>query len=142
MRTLKLTEKTKKELLGNLLNRNPGSYTEYENTVNEIINDIRNNGDKALFEYTAKFDKCTLDASCIKITDDEIKEAYDALDPEFIEVMKKSAENIRVFHEKKKEIPGSIQGKTEVFLARGFFLLKYQVFMFLVERLRIQVAYL
>ena len=102
MRTLKLTEKTKKELLGNLLNRNPGSYTEYENTVNEIINDIRNNGDKALFEYTAKFDKCTLDASCIKITDDEIKEAYDALDPEFIEVMKKSAENIRVFHEKQK----------------------------------------
>ena len=102
MRTLKLTENTKKELLGNLLNRNPGSYTEYENTVNEIINDIRNNGDKALFEYTAKFDKCTLDASCIKITNDEIKEAYDALDPEFIEVMKKSAENIRVFHEKQK----------------------------------------
>ncbi len=102
MRTLKLTENTKKELLGNLLNRNPGSYTEYENTVNEIITDIRNNGDKALFEYTAKFDKCTLDASCIKITDDEIKEAYAALDPEFIEVMKKSAENIRVFHEKQK----------------------------------------
>ena len=102
MRTLKLTENTKKELLGNLLNRNPGSYTEYENTVNEIINDIRNNGDKALFEYTAKFDKCTLNASCIKITDDEIKEAYAALDPEFIEVMKKSAENIRVFHEKQK----------------------------------------
>ncbi len=102
MRTLKLTENTKKELLGNLLNRNPGSYTEYENTVNEIINDIRNNGDKALFEYTAKFDKCTLDASCITITDDEIKEAYAALDPEFIEVMKKSAENIRVFHEKQK----------------------------------------
>ncbi|MBP3813134.1 MAG: histidinol dehydrogenase, partial [Butyrivibrio sp.] len=47
-------------------------------------------------------DKCTLDASCIKITDDEIKEAYEALDPEFIEVMKKSAENIRVFHEKQK----------------------------------------
>ncbi len=102
MRTLKLTENTKKELLGNLLNRNPGSYTEYENTVNEIINDIRNNGDKALFEYTAKFDKCTLDASCITITDDEIKEAYAALDPEFIEVMKKSAENIKVFHEKQK----------------------------------------
>ena len=102
MRTLKLTENTKKELLGNLLNRNPGSYTEYENTVNEIINDIRNNGDKALFEYTAKFDKCTLDASCIKITDDEIKEAYAALDQQFIEVMKKSAENIRVFHEKQK----------------------------------------
>ena len=102
MRTLRLTEETKKELLGNLLNRNPGSYTEYENTVNEIINDIRNNGDRSLFEYTRKFDKCTLDANTVKITADEIKEAYDALDPEFIEVMKKSAENIRVFHEKQK----------------------------------------
>ncbi|MCR5155509.1 MAG: histidinol dehydrogenase [Butyrivibrio sp.] len=102
MRTLRLTEETKKELLGNLLNRNPGSYTEYENTVNDIINDIRKNGDKALFEYTQKFDKCTLDANTVRITPEEIKEAYEALDPEFIEVMKKSAENIRVFHEKQK----------------------------------------
>jgi histidinol dehydrogenase len=102
MRTLKLTDETKKELLGNLLNRNPGSYTQYEQTVNEIINDIRNNGDKALFDYTLKFDKCQLDANSIKITREEIEEAYKALDPEFIEVMKKSAENIRVFHEKQK----------------------------------------
>ena len=102
MRTLKLTEETKNALLGNLLNRNPGSYTEYENTVNEIINDIRKNGDKALFDYTLKFDKCQLDATSVKITRQEIEEAYKALDPEFIEVMKKSAENIRAFHEKQK----------------------------------------
>ncbi|WP_026520686.1 histidinol dehydrogenase [Butyrivibrio sp. VCB2001] len=102
MRTLKLTEETKKELLGNLLNRNPGSYGEYEETVNGIINDIRNNGDKALFEYTEKFDKCIIDANSIKITRQEIEEAYKALDPEFVEVMKRSAENIRAFHEKQK----------------------------------------
>ena len=102
MRTLKLTEETRKELLGNLLNRNPGSYGEYEDTVNGIINDIRKNGDKALFEYTEKFDKCVIDASCIRITREEIEEAYKALDPEFVEVMKKSAENIRAFHEKQK----------------------------------------
>ncbi len=102
MRTLKLTEDTKKELLGNLLNRNPGSYGEYEETVNGIINDIRKNGDKALFEYTEKFDKCVIDASSIKITKEEIEEAYRALDPEFVEVMKRSAENIRAFHEKQK----------------------------------------
>ncbi len=102
MRTLKLTEETKNALLGNLLNRNPGSYTEYENTVNEIINDIRKNGDKALFDYTLKFDKCQLDATSVKITRQEIEEAYKALDPEFIKVMKKSAENIRAFHEKQK----------------------------------------
>ncbi len=102
MRTLKLTEETKTSLLGNLLNRNPGSYTEYENTVNEIINDIRKNKDKALFDYTLKFDKCQLDAGSVKISRQEIEEAYKALDPEFIEVMKRSAENIRVFHEKQK----------------------------------------
>ena len=102
MRTLKLTEDTKRELLGNLLNRNPGSYGEYEETVNGIINDIRKNGDKALFEYTEKFDKCVIDAASIRITKEEIEEAYRALDPEFVEVMKRSAENIRAFHEKQK----------------------------------------
>ena len=91
MRTLKLTEETKKELLGNLLNRNPGSYTEYENTVNEIINDIRNNGDKALFEYTSKFDKCQLNKDSVKVTSQEIKDAYKKLNPELIEVMKKTS---------------------------------------------------
>ena len=102
MRTLKLTEDTKKELLGNLLNRNPGSYTEYEDKVNKIINDIRKDGDKALFDYTEQFDKCSLNAQTVKITKEEIEEAYKALDPEFIEVMKKSAANIREFHEKQK----------------------------------------
>ena len=57
MRTVKLTKETKDELLGNLLKRNPGNYAEYENTVNDIINNVRENGDKALFDYTLKFDK-------------------------------------------------------------------------------------
>ncbi len=102
MRTLKLTEETQSELLGNLLNRNPGSYTEYENIVNDIIDNVRKNGDKAVFEYTLKFDKSELNASNIRVTEDEIKEAYKELDPKFVEVMKKSAKNIRVFHEKQK----------------------------------------
>lgn len=102
MRTLKLTEETKKELLGNLLNRNPGSFSEYENIVNDIIENVRNNSDKALFEYTSKFDKCQLDKDSVKVTAQEIKDAYKKLNPELIEVMKKSAENIRIFHEKQK----------------------------------------
>ncbi|MBQ6587879.1 MAG: histidinol dehydrogenase [Butyrivibrio sp.] len=102
MRTLQLNNETKQELLGNLLNRNPGSYTQYENTVNEIIDNVRNNGDKALFDYTLKFDKCSLDSKSVVVTKEEIKKAYEKLSPEFIEVMKKSAENIRVFHEKQK----------------------------------------
>lgn len=102
MRTLELTRETKKELLGNLLKRNPGSYTQYENTVNAIIENVRNNGDKALFEYTKEFDKCEITADTIKVTRAEIDAAYAELDDRFIEVMKKSAENIRFFHEKQK----------------------------------------
>ena len=118
MRTLKLTEETKNELLGNLLNRNPGSFSEYEKTVNDIIENVRNNGDKAIFEYTSNFDKCEITADTIKVTEDEIRKAYNALDPKFIEVMKKSAENIRSFHEKQKRnswietrVDGSILGQ-------------------------------
>lgn len=102
MRTVKLTKETKDELLGNLLKRNPGSYTEYENTVNEIINNVRENGDKALFDYTLKFDKFAVNEKTIKVTSKEIEEAYKELSDDFVEVMKKSAENIRVFHEKQK----------------------------------------
>lgn len=102
MRIVKLTNETKNELLNNLLKRSPSSYNEYENTVNEIISNVRENKDKALFEYTQKFDKCSINADTIKVTRAEIEEAYDSLEPEFIEVMKKSAENIRVFHEKQK----------------------------------------
>ncbi|AOZ96390.1 histidinol dehydrogenase [Butyrivibrio hungatei] len=102
MQTLRLNTETKKELLGNLLGRNTGSYSEYEKTVNDIIDNIRANGDSALFDYTLKFDKCSLTKDTVKVTRSEIEEAYKELSPEFIEVMKKSAENIRVFHEKQK----------------------------------------
>ena len=102
MQTLNLTADTKEQLLGNLLNRNPGSYTEYETIVNDIIENVKKNGDKALFEYTAKFDKCDIDSSCVKVTKEEIEKAYSLLDAKFVEVMKKSAENIREFHEKQK----------------------------------------
>ena len=104
MRTLELNSETKNKLLGNLLGRNPGSYTEYEETVNEIISNVRKNGDKALFEYTLKFDKFEINPGNIKVTAEEIKEAYNELSEDFIEVMKKSAENIRVFHEKQKRL--------------------------------------
>ena len=98
MRICKLTNETKKELLGNLLQRNPGNYAEYENTVNEIITNVRNSGDKALFDYTLKFDKFDVSKDTIKVTKEEIADAYNELSDDFIDVMKKRAENIRVFH--------------------------------------------
>lgn len=102
MKIIDLNEKTKAELLDNLLKRSPANYTEYENTVAEIIRNVREGKDKALFEYTEKFDHTQMDAAHIRVQPQEIRAAYDSLDPELIRVMKKSAENIRLFHEKQK----------------------------------------
>ena len=69
-----------------------------EDTVAEIIKNVRENGDKALFEYTERFDKAKL--SSLAVTKEEIDEAFSLVEPEFIEIIKKAAENIRKFHEK------------------------------------------
>lgn len=100
MRIVELNDRTKDNLLESLLKRSPSSYGEYEQTVNDIISEIRNRGDEALFEFTLKFDKCTINADNVKVTPEEIKEAYEKVDPALVEVMKKSAANITAFHEK------------------------------------------
>ena len=100
MRKVKLTAETKNQILENLLKRSPSQYTEYEDTVNGIINDIRANKNKALFAYTSKFDGFELTPENILVTREEIDAAYKALDPELISVLKEAAENIRAFHAK------------------------------------------
>ena len=100
MRKITLTKESVGSILSDLLKRNPGQYTQYEQTVNDIISDVRINKDKAVFEYTAKFDKWPVDASSIRVSPEEIEEAYSSFDPELIEVMRKSAANIRTYHEK------------------------------------------
>ena len=100
MKKIKLTNESKSQILENLLKRSPSQYTEYEATVNDIINNVRNNKNKALFEYTEKFDGYKLTEENILVTRQEIEEAYKALDPELIDVLKEAAENIRDFHVK------------------------------------------
>lgn len=100
MRIVKLTEDNKKDLLNKLLKRSTQSYPEYEKTVAEIIDNIKTNGDKALFEYTLKFDKFKLTGDNIRVTRDEIAAAYKELDAEYVEVIKRAKENIRDYHEK------------------------------------------
>jgi len=100
MRIVRLTKDTKKDLLNNLLKRSPNNYGQYEAAVAEIIGAVREKGDAALFSYTEKFDKCKMDASNIKVTAEEIEEAYGKVDARLVEVMQKSAENIRAFHRK------------------------------------------
>lgn len=103
MRILKLDEESKKNILNDLLKRSPNNYDEYADAVAEIVNDVRANGDKALFEYTLKFDKTTLTADNILVSKEEIEEAYSLVEPSLVEVIKKAAENIRVFHEKQRQ---------------------------------------
>ena len=100
MRIVKLNEENKKDLLNKLLKRSTQSYPEYEKTVADIIYNVRTKGDTALFEYTSKFDKYELNKDNIKVTRAEIDAAYNELDKDYVEVIRKAKDNIRAFHEK------------------------------------------
>lgn len=100
MKIIKLTQESKDNLLNDLLKRSPNNYGQYEKTVQDIIADVRANGDATLFELAHKFDKNTVDATNFKVTDAEIDEAFTLVEPEFVEVMKKAAENIVEYHRK------------------------------------------
>ena len=100
MRIVELNQETKNSILDDLLKRSPNNYSQYESTVNNIIDNVKTNGDDAVFQYTREFDKYELTKENIKVTRQEIEAAYDMLDPKLIEVLKESAENIRAFHAK------------------------------------------
>ena len=100
MRILELTESTRNNILENLLKRSPNNYGEYEEKVKDIIEQLRSRGDEAVLEFTKRFDGCELTPDTLEVTKEEIAEAYKALTPEFIEVLKKSTANIRAYHEK------------------------------------------
>ncbi|MCR5726393.1 MAG: histidinol dehydrogenase [Lachnospiraceae bacterium] len=103
MKIVKLDENSKKDLLVKLLKRSPSQYTEYENRVSEIIENIRAGKDRALFDYTKQFDKCDINEKNVEVTEEEFKEAYETIDAELLETIRKSAANIRSFHEKQKQ---------------------------------------
>lgn len=100
MRIINLTENTKKDLLKDLLKRSTASYHTYEQTVSEIIQQVKENGDQAVFAYTLKFDGFALTKDNMLVTEDEIKEAYEIISSDMVAVYKRSAENIRDFHQK------------------------------------------
>ena len=103
MRIVQLNEETRKNILEDLLKRDPNNYTAYESTVQEIVGDVRKNRDQALFAYTKKFDGADLDSSNIRVTEAEIQEAMSQVDPELLTVMKRAMKNIREYHEKQKQ---------------------------------------
>ena len=100
MKIRKLDADTRKNILEDLLKRSPNQYREYEERVQAILARVREEKDQALFDYTFQFDHAKVDASSIRVTEEEIEEAYRAADPELIRVIKKALENIRSYHEK------------------------------------------
>ena len=103
MRTLRLTKDSAVNILNDLLKRSPNNYEGYSERVDAIIRDVKTRGDAAVFEYTKQFDKADLCAQNIRVTDAEIKEAYGQVDAKLLEVIRRSMENIRIYHEKQRQ---------------------------------------
>ena len=100
MRILKLTEDTRKDILQNLLKRSPNNYGEFEGRVNAIIEEVRNNRDQAVFNYTKQFDGADINAGNILVTEEEIAGASDQVGTSVLAVIRKSLVNIKKYHEK------------------------------------------
>lgn len=103
MRTVTLTKESTKDILENLLKRSPNNYGKFEAAVDDILKKVRAEGDSAVFAYTKEFDKVEIAADTVRVTEDEIREAYDAVDPSLVEVIRKALVNIRSYHEKQKQ---------------------------------------
>lgn len=99
MKKINITKENIKEVLASM-NRSTGDYGKYEETVSDILKKVRETGDEALFALTRQFDGFDLNAVNIRVTEAEVKEAYTKISPEFVEVMKKSCENITSYHKK------------------------------------------
>lgn len=100
MKIIKLTEESKKNILEDLLKRSPNSYGKFEASVNEIIANVREKKNEAIFSYTKQFDGADINASNILVTEEEIQEAYELVDEKLLGVIRKALVNIKKYHEK------------------------------------------
>ncbi len=103
MRIVEVKEGAVEGILENLLKRSPNQYTEYEATVKDILANVKEKKDEAVFAYTEQFDHAKINASNVEVTEEEIKEAYEKVDPSLVEIIRKSLTNIRTFHEKQRQ---------------------------------------
>lgn len=125
MRIQRLDQDTKKNLLEDLLKRSPNQYSAYEKDVAKILEDVKRKGDEALFGYTVRFDGAHLDAETVRVTEQEIQEAYDQVDEELLGIIRRALHNIRTYHEKQRQNSwfdsrpdGTILGQKVTALAR------------------------
>ncbi|MHA9739854.1 histidinol dehydrogenase [Robinsoniella peoriensis] len=103
MRIVELTKDTMQNVLEDLLKRSPNSYGEFEGRVAEIIQNVKNNRDQAVFDYTKRFDGADIGPENIRVTEEEIREAYEQVDKSLVEVIRKALVNIRSYHEKQRQ---------------------------------------
>ena len=125
MKIQRLDHDTKKNLLEDLLKRSPNQYSAYEKDVAKILEDVKREGDEALFGYTVRFDGAHLDAETVRVTEQEIQEAYDQVDEELLGIIRRALHNIRTYHEKQRQNSwfdsrpdGTILGQKVTALAR------------------------
>lgn len=102
MRITVLDDASMKNILADMLKRDPNNYDSYTETVQEIVEEVKARGDEALFEYTERFDGARINEETVRVTEEEIREAMEAVDPGLLQIMKSSMENIRRYHEKQK----------------------------------------
>ena len=100
MKITALSKQAQEELLALLKGRNPASYTKQQAAVDAIIANVRDSGDAAVLSYEKQFDRADLTKETLRVTKEEMEDAYRELDPAFVETMKKAAANIRSYHEK------------------------------------------
>ncbi len=103
MKIIELNAETKKNILEDLLKRSPNQYEEYAAAVSKILEDVKQNKDKAIFDYTERFDHTIITGDTIRVTEAEIAEAYEKIDPSVIDVIQKAIKNIESYHAKQKQ---------------------------------------
>ena len=113
MRILTLTKETQINILENLLKRSPNSYGAYEERVAAIIERVRAERDAAVYAYTKQFDGAEITADNIKVTEEEFEEAYRLVDPKLLEVIRKALENIKAYHNRKRNCYKRLDYKIE-----------------------------
>ena len=103
MQILKLNDDSFGTILTNMLKRSPDSYPKQEAAVADILKNVRNNGDRAVFGYTKQFDGADINAGNFIVTKEEEQEAYAQVSPELVGVIRRAIARIRAFHEQEKQ---------------------------------------
>ena len=102
MRIIGVNETSRKNILTDLLKRDPNQYSSYAETVQGILDDVKERGDEAVFSYTKQFDGAQITAETVRVTREEQEAAFAQIDPKLLDVMKKSMKNILAYHEKQR----------------------------------------